>query len=164
MKLYEIAEYLETAIEGGYVLDEETGEVLFDAENLDELQVALDEKLEACGVYVKGLLAEAEAIKAEEAILAKRRKTAERKANWMKVYINSCMELSNKEKLSTPKVQLSFRRSKAVEIVDETKIPDTLCVSTITMKPDKSAIKRAIEHGESVPGAALVERENLVIK
>lgn len=36
MKLYELAQGLEDIINGGMVIDDETGEVVFDSENLDE--------------------------------------------------------------------------------------------------------------------------------
>lgn len=164
MKLYEIASAIETAIDGGYVFDEETGEVLFDSENLDELEVAFNEKLESCGLYIKGLLAEAEAIKNEEKILQDRRKAAERKAERLRSYVDHCMAEVGESQLKTPRVAISYRKSLAVEITDETAIPDTLCVSTITMRPDKAAIKRAIQAGETIKGAELVEKQNLVIK
>ena len=44
MKLYELAQMMDMVINGGLVFDEETGEVLFDSSNLDELEAALDAK------------------------------------------------------------------------------------------------------------------------
>ena len=73
MKLYELAQMMDMVINGGLVFDEETGEVLFDSSNLDELEAALDAKIEACCIVVKETEAEAEAIKAEEKRLKARR-------------------------------------------------------------------------------------------
>lgn len=164
MKLYEIADYIETAINGGYVFNEETGEVLFDSSNLDDLEVEFNEKLEACAIYVKGLLAEAKAIKEEEANLQKRRQAAERKAERLKLYMDSCMHSVGETKLSTPKVALTYRKSSIVDIFDSASLPENYCKVETTMKPDKQAIKNAIKAGRHVPGAAIIEKENLVIK
>lgn len=164
MKLYEIANYIEVAIEGGYVIDEDTGEVLFDSENLDQLEVEFNEKLEACAVYVKSLQAEAEAIKREEEALRKRRQSTERKAERLKLYMDRCMHEVGESKLTTPKVALTYRKSAVVEIEDPAAIPHYYCRAKTTMEPNKKAIKNAIRGGKHVPGAMLIEKENLVIK
>ena len=39
-----------------------------------------------------------------------------------------------------------------------------LYTSTVTTKPDKTAIKKAIQAGEDVTGASLVENRNIQIK
>lgn len=163
--LYEISSDLQAVIEGGLVFDEETGEVIWDAENLNELQAAFDEKLEACALFIKNLQAEAAAIKAEETALAERRKMAERKAERMKAYVTDCLQDKvETHKFSTPRVALSLRKSEQVIISDEAALPDSLCNTKITITPNKTAIKKAIKAGESVEGAHLVENSNLQIK
>ena len=49
----------------------------------------------------------------------------------------------------------------SVEIVSETDIPSQLCKTTVA--PDKTAIKKALEQGEDVPGARLKVGESGVM-
>ncbi|HFC8533079.1 TPA: siphovirus Gp157 family protein [Neisseria lactamica] len=58
----------------------------------------------------------------------------------------------------------SFRKSKAVEILDEAQIPTEFMRETVKIEPDKTAIKKAIESGREVAGAKIEERRNLQIK
>ena len=134
-------------------IDEETGEVL-NADELDQITLARDEKIENIALWVKDLLAEAEAIKAEEQALAKRRKQAENKADWLKRYVAQALE---GEKFKTPRVAISYRTSEAVEILDEDLIPEEFLMI-------KKAIKDELKVGGEVEGAVLVKRTSLQIK
>ena len=110
---------------------------------------------------MKDLLAEAEAIKAEEQALAKRRKQAENKADWLKRYVAQALE---GEKFKTPRVAISYRTSEAVEILDEDLIPEEFLMIKTEYKPDKKAIKDELKVGGEVEGAVLVKRTSLQIK
>lgn len=57
----------------------------------------------------------------------------------------------------------SFRKSKAVDVFDEKQIPAEFMRERITVAPDKTAIKKAIESGQEVAGAKIEERLNLQI-
>lgn len=59
--------------------------------------------------------------------------------------------------------ELKSRRSKSVELVEGFDNP-MFCSREIVLKPDKAKIKEALESGEEVPGATVVERINLSIK
>lgn len=164
MRLYDIAQNIEVAINGGYVINEETGEIIYDASNLEELELDFNEKLEACAIYVKNKLAEAEAIKAEEKKLSDRRKTLERQAERLKNYIDICMNKIGENNLTTSKVALTYRKSSSVEVFDPLVLPENFCKVETKMTPDKVAIKNAIKAGKYVPGAKIVENNNLVVK
>ena len=56
MTLWEINDNIRKAIEQGF--DEETGEI-FDASDLEALQIQRDEKIESIALYIKDLTAEA---------------------------------------------------------------------------------------------------------
>lgn len=58
----------------------------------------------------------------------------------------------------------SFRKSKAIEILDEAQIPAEFMRERVTVVPDKTAIRKAIESGREVAGAKIEERQNLQIK
>lgn len=157
MNLYELNRAI---AEFDLEIDEETGEVL-NADELDQITLARDEKIENIALWVKDLLAEAEAIKAEEQALAKRRKQAENKADWLKRYVAQALE---GEKFKTPRVAISYRTSEAVEILDEDLIPEEFLMIKTDYKPDKKAIKDELKAGGEVEGAVLVKRTSLQIK
>lgn len=58
----------------------------------------------------------------------------------------------------------SFRKSKAIDVFDEAQIPAEFMRERVTIVPDKTAIKKAIEGGQEVSGAKIEERLNLQIK
>ena len=104
----------------------------------------------------------AAALKAEEAALAERRKKKENKAEALKTYLANAMLAVGKDKLETSKVALSFRRSQSVEITDESLIPEEFMKYKPTV--DKAGVKAALKDGAFIPGASLVDNNNLQIK
>ena len=96
--------------------------------------------------------------------LSERRKSAERKADNLKKYLTSCLDAVNRDKLETARAKVSFRKSVQVSIADEAKVPKKFMVKTVTSKPDKTEIKKAIQDGKKVAGASLVENRNIQIK
>lgn len=157
MNLYELNK---TIADFDLVVDEETGEVM-NAEELDALELERDVKVENIALWIKDLGAEAAAIKAEEQSLAKRRKTAENKAEWLKGYLQDALE---GEKFKTARVAISYRTSEAVEITDADAIPEAYLTIKTEVKPDKKAIKDAIKDGGTIAGAELIRRTSLQIK
>ena len=155
--LYEINADLDALLDS---IDPETGEI--DGDALTALTMERQEKLEGMALKLKNLAAEAEMIKAEEKTLAERRKAVERNRDSLKAYL---MRSLDGETLKTAKVAISYRTSKSVEI-DEDKFfanPDMRYLRQIT-EINKDEIKRALTAGEEVPGAALVEKQNMVLK
>lgn len=157
MTLFEIDKAI---LDFEFEVDEETGELLNTAD-LDELQMARDEKIENVGLWIKNLNAEAAAVKAEKDAMADRQKRLERKAESLKNYLAYAL---NGQKFSTPKVAMTFRKSESVNIIDEQLLPDDYLNITIVTKPDKKIIKDAIKAGKEVLGAELVTKQNLQIK
>lgn len=163
MKLYEIDEHIRSVIETGYSVDMETGEVLFEVADLDELEAAKADKLEACALVLKEQRATVQAIKDEEKALAERRKAEERKAERMQAYILAHIADVG-GKMETGRVKLSTRKSRAVVIDCPGCIPAEFVEFQTTEKVDKSAIAKAIKEGREVKGAHIEERENLAVK
>lgn len=161
MNIYEIDQAITSLV------DLETGEIL-DYEAFAELSMQREEKIEGMALWHKNLLAEAAAIRWEELNLAARRKACEAKAERLKTYLS---ELLGGDKFKTAKVACSFRTSKAVEIEDEAEFIrameesqhyEFLKFSAPTI--NKTEITKAIKAGQTVPGALLVEKNNLSIK
>lgn len=153
MKLYEINE----AILG--CIDQETGEVI-DPEKLDALTMERETKLENVALWIKDLKAEAEALKAEKQAFADRQKAAETKAESLKKYLEYALE---GDPFKTTKVAVSFRKTKSVKINDIFKISNKY-LKYAEPTADKAAIKKAIEAGEQIEGAELVEGLSVSIK
>lgn len=143
-----------------FEVDEETGEIL-NAQDLDDLKMAREDKIEGVGLWIKNLEAEAAAVKAEKDNMADRQRRLEKKAESLKGYLAYALQ---GEKFSTPKIALSWRRSESVVITDEHLLPENCLNVTIVKKPDKKVIKDALKAGKDIMGAELIEKQNLQIK
>lgn len=160
--LYEITESYLKALDD-IQIDEETGEIL-NAEEIDQLTDDLNQKTDSVGRYIKNLDAFTTALKEEEAKLAQRRKIAEKKLDYLKQLLTSCMDASGRDKYESATVKISFRKSTQVNIFDEKALPEAFVTEVITTKADKTAIKKAIQSGVVVTGAELLENRNIQIK
>ena len=153
MKLYEINEQIMACI------DSETGEVI-DPEQLNNLQIAKDEKLENLALWYKDLIAEANALKEEKEAFATREKAAKNKAESIKNYLSYAL---NGENFKTTKCALSFRKSEKTVIDDIYSIPENF-LKYSEPTADLTEIKKAIKNGEEIKGAHLEETQNIQIK
>ena len=163
MKLYDINNellILEQHMEAAEAAEQPAPEVW--KKHLDELLLDRNIKIENCGIMIKNWTALAESIKAEEQTLKRRREILENRAEWLKNYLQ--FNLQPGEKFATSRMQLSWRKSQAVEIVDEFKIPDDYIKVKYQTQIDKESIKEKLKAGEEIPGAVLVLRQNLTIK
>lgn len=143
-----------------FEVDEETGEIL-NAQDLDDLKMAREDKIEGVGLWIKNLEAEAAAVKAEKDNMADRQRRLEKKAESLKGYLSYALQ---GQKFSTPKIAMSWRRSESVDITDVYLLPEELINVQIKKVPDKKAIKDAIKAGKDIRGAELIEKQNLQIK
>ena len=116
--LYELDKAIYEVIEQGMSIDEETGEIVWDEDNLDQLVAELDTKRENVGLYIKNLTADVDMLKAEEKNLKERRQVKERKIERLKDYLTRSMELTGDKSLETARIKMSFRKSTSVNIID----------------------------------------------
>lgn len=162
ISLYELTSEFEAAMQQ-IVVDAETGEVSgFEA--VDSLNAAFEDKAEAYAVMIKNLAAEAAAIKTERDRMKEREDAIKRRMDSMKQHLAESMIAVGKNKISTAKAALSFRKSVQVSITNDVMLPDDLCKVVVDRKPDKTAIGKLLKAGETVPGAELVENMNLQVK
>jgi tetratricopeptide (TPR) repeat protein len=162
MRIYEIDQAIEALL--GQI-DEETGEVLFDPELLEELQMERERKVENLALAWKNLAAEAKAIKAEEEALAKRRKATENEAERARKYLEYVL---GGESYKSARVAVSYRRSESVEIGPEF-VPWAFehRQNLLRMKEpeaDKTAIKAALKAGEEIPFTEITQKKSMQIK
>ena len=165
MTLYEIDKAIYELLEKGFMVDEETGEVICGAEELEQLQLERSQKLESVALYIKGIEAFIADIKAEEEALAKRRKKKEDKVDRLKKYLTDSIIGNGEDSFESAKVSVSFRRSEGVEFTDKDALDEKYWREKTTVKrePDKTLIKASIKAGESVNGAYLDVRQNINI-
>lgn len=164
-KLYEIDAAIEQCIMNG--TDCETGEFL-GWDELTELQMEREAKLEGVALFVKDTRAEAAAIEAEMKTLKDRmdklNKNADGAERWLEGVLGG-------EKFSTSKVECRFRKSVSVEVAD-----DFIYWATVhgkydlinhkeTDTPDKAKIKELLKNGGNLANKArLVEKQNLTVR
>ena len=135
-----------------------------------ELQIAESEKLESLACYIKDLRAESAEIAAEIKRLQARKKAKESKQERLEEYLSGYLQSTGKSKFETSRVVLSFRKSEAVDVLDEDavmKFADAhIDMGLVKTKAEvvKAAIKAAIKSGIDVPGASVIERQSLQVK
>lgn len=163
MKFYEIDTRVEELL---LALVDEDGVINEEAEReLAELELADTEKTEGVLLAIKGMAAEAEAIRNEEKALADRRRVIEKKAEGLKAFIQRRLA---GEKFRTPRVAVSYRKTTSCEVDDGAwifwpeELQDQLTKQTTTV--DKAAVKALLKDGRQIDGARLVTSQSMTIK
>lgn len=141
-------------------VDQETGEVIA-PEHLEALQMEREQKIEGVVLWIKNLLADAAAYKAEKNAFEMRQKEAEAKAESLKQWLAKALA---GEKFHTAKCAVSFRTSQKVEVLDLNNVPEELLRKTTSVEPDKKTIKAWLMAGVAVPGCRLETCLNTQIK
>jgi hypothetical protein len=135
------------------------------ADTLEAIEGEFEIKAIRVAGFARQMEAEAEAVKAAEDRMEKRRKSLESRARWLKDYVKVGMETLGQKKLSSPWFVLSIARNPpAIDIYDEAAIPGEFKRTVTETKIDKSAIKAAIDAQRVVPGARLVNGTRLSIR
>lgn len=114
------------------------------------IERALSERLEAETM--------AGAIKLRETDLASRRGRFERKSEAMRALIKNVMQAANLDKVQLTEATVTITKPRtSVDVISLEDIPQGY--AKFVKQADKTAIKAALEQGESIPGAALVVGE-----
>ena len=152
----DLAEQLETAEDDakGQIIEQLEAILMAEASNKD----ALFSKADAYCWVIDNLKAQAD-YRANQAKRLKDLAAADtKKAEQLKesmLYVLRHIE-PEATKFSLCNHELTSRKSESVQIQDPDAIPEGLQRQKITVEPDKTAIKLAINAGETVPGAELV--------
>ena len=164
MKLYEIKDLYSLFYD-----KVEAGEIDEDAivDTLESIDGEFEDKADNIACLIKNLLAESDAIKAEEKTLKDRRESKERRAESLKNYLSITMQQIGKSKIETARNAISFRKSTSLQITDEAlfmeKYPE-LVVTKIVNSIPKKEVTDAIKAGGAFVGTELVEKQNIQIK
>lgn len=168
MKLYEITKEMR-ALDELFLscIDEETGEVKDDGV-IDILEQELQIQLQTNGAGMIKAFKNSEAmlngVDEEIKRLQALKKSISNQINSRKEYIVRNMEMMGITKIETELGNLSLRKSKSVNIYDESLIDKKFIEIETKEKISKTEIKKAIEAGENVQGANIVEKNSLNIK
>lgn len=144
--------------------DPDTGEWLNEDE-LNAIHMERDEKIEGICLWIKNLRGEAEMVKAEAKNLTDRAKKLTNKADNLEKYVASNLD---GKPFKTSKVNVTWRKSESVEILDESKIPEKYLDISVTRKPVKAEIKKYLKgiegSDEACDWARLDKKNNLQLK
>ena len=122
-----------------------------------------EEKLESYCKVIRQLEADAEVLKSEKDRIAKKQKSVENSIARMKTAIVNFLYAQNTEKTSAGIFTVAISKSKAVNVVDESKVPVRFLVEQAP-KVDKKAIMELLKNGETVEGCELKINEGVRIK
>lgn len=166
MKIFDIDARLNELLDGS--VDEETGEILTDFDEIEKLQMERDAIREGIACHIIGDRADILALQAQEQKLKERRQRLERHVSKTEAFLE---EISHGEGLQSDRVSITFRKSAGkVVVLDEVKLlewakanrDDLLTYKDPEIK--KSAIKAAIQSGEDVPYVSIDKTPTMSVR
>ena len=131
-------------------------------DTISSIADAIEVKGENYAKLIKCLDADNDGIQKEIKRLQKAKKANENLINRLKANMDESLKAVGSDKLKCGTFTFSYRKTKSVEILDLDALPSDY--KAIEYKPDKNAIKKAINDGEAVAGAALVEKNTLQLR
>ena len=141
------------------------------AELTPELELALQitkdnfhSKSESYAFITRQFDAELDIIDNEIKRLQQAKKTREKAIERLKANIELAMNTFEVDKIETPLIKISFRKSESVEVEDVNQLPNEFKVIKLTETADKFKIKDAIKAGVEIIGCYLKTNRNIQIK
>ena len=132
-------------------------------DTFEGLDGAFEDKCDGWAKWIRGMKADVQKLKEEEARMALRRKRIENAIDKAEDTMAMYMRTVGKTKFKTALFSYGFRKSQAVEITNESELPKWALIEQAP-KISKTEIKEHLKAGETVPGAKLVENESLSIR
>jgi len=134
------------------------------AELLEALQGNIQEKAKNVAMVIRNMETTADAIAEAEKAMYARRKSLERKIEWMKTYLLQNMEATGITKIESPYFLISLRNNAESLSVE----PDAEIPAEYWKQPDpvldKINLKKDIQLGVVVPGCSLIRKKSVTIK
>lgn len=162
LKLYEIeAEYMALA----QSIVDNGGEITLEQEELLQInQSNLETKARCYGFLVMDLNNEIDIIDGEIKRLTALKQSRNKTVEQLKERVSDAMILYGIEKIESPTLKLSFRKSESVEVENIDLLNENYISTKIVKTADKTMIKAHIKDGFAVVGAVLKVNQNLQIK
>ena len=96
--------------------------------------------------------------------LQQAKKSREKTIQRLKDTIELAMITFDIDKIETPLIKISFRKSESVEVTDVNELPNEFKVIKVTESADKLKIKDALKSGMFIEGCSIKTNRNLQIK
>jgi Siphovirus Gp157 len=147
-------------------IDPETGEL---PAELEQARAVVATKAVAVVAYIVEQERNTAMAKEYAKELAAKIKSAEKRSDWLRVYLSEHMAALGITKIADERgifsASLSIGRDKSVDVFDADQLP-TDCIRVVPAReePDKTAIRSRLDAGQDVPGARLVAKDRLTIK
>lgn len=173
MSGYGISQTIAQIIENGFTINEETGEVLFQSDDLEKLQEVLDKKINSICGYIKFCENRADGLKKRKQEIDANQKHYTNKAEYLKKYLNTLLEMNGKtDGIETDDYRVSYRKSTKGEIYDEDALKKYIDSKPelkekyykITYELKNKELSDDTKVGTEIPGFRLVENRNLQIR
>jgi hypothetical protein len=164
VKLYEIADEIELILARD--VNHETGEMTEETlDALTDLEMGLNEKALAVAAYMKGELAEAEAVDREIDKQKARAKGHASRADWLKFYLMSHIP-AGVDPIEDGRSRIAWKKNPPKVVLDMTKTVPVAYLRTIpsTTEPDKKKIKAALDADTKLDFARMQQTSRLEIK
>ncbi len=165
MKLYELTQNyrnLESLLDNLGEQEGLTVEMIHGA--LGQVEDDINTKIENTCKVIKEIEADSIGIDEEIKRLAALKKQKENAVKKLKEYVEFEMNGIGLTKVEGKLFKISFRKSKVVKVIDETKIPKEFIKIKTTETISKTDLGKALKNGEIIEGAELVENKSLQIK
>lgn len=133
-----------------------------DMEEFANLQVIAEDKIEAYAVIIKEKNAELVMYSNEIKRLQEEKQKLARVIERMTNALDDFMREQRKDKFTSAKAKVTYRKSIIVDIAENAEIPNDFL--SIKAEPDKASIKQFLQDGHIIYGCSLVERNNLQVK
>lgn len=133
-----------------------------DTEKLDELQPLLEDKVQNIWLLLQDWDWNIEKIKTEIDRLKKMKEVIENKSERLREYVKDNMIKLWTDKIETPLIKASLRKSESLEITDITKVPSEYI--TLEPKADKMTIKKDLKEWKIIEWVELKENININFK
>ena len=153
-----------------YNINKEIQELLWNAEEYDDetfrdtweaLTLERRQKIDDTLSAYKALKTWAEGCKAEAKVLKERADKYERQAENITTRLQGLLE--DGETFKSSRHELSYRKSTSTNVtVDPQMLPEPY--RRISYAANKTAIKEALESGETIPGCSLERKTNVIIR
>lgn len=172
MSLYQIDKNLKEVLENGFVIDEETGEILFETEDLEKLEMSIENKINNIIGFIKDTEIQADNYKKVAEDYQKRSDNKNKKVEKLKKYLSDYLQANDMtDKKEYLNGTTSFKKSSSLNITSDVDLENYLLGSEehkqylkTEYKFDKKGLKKEVQNGTKIPFCEIRESNNLQIK
>ena len=161
LKLYQapaIMEQLLNEVDEDWVFTEEA------LSKLDDLEIAIEDKAKGIGIILQRFEAFEDTISNEITRLQKLKKSYVSNNTRLKNYLSYNLKELNRDKIETDLFKFSFRKSTALDVLDEDIIPSKYFNKKVTNTLDKKRVIKDLKEWIKIHWVILQENKSLQMK